>query len=146
MRRSFRFPTLGAFDLPDNISSCPQRDITTVPNQALTMLNNRTIKEQAAEICRAAIAAKPASNPEAIADLAWKYVYGRSITADEREQTVDFLQARYRQLAKTESDDAAETGGRRIVPGIVQHERIHLHAVIVVQTARISLDDADILE
>ena len=34
-RRSFRFPMLSAFDLPDNITSCGRRDITTVPNQAL---------------------------------------------------------------------------------------------------------------
>src|SRR6185503_12011445 len=48
VKRSFRFPMLSAFDLPDNITSCGRRDITTVPNQALTLLNNRTMREQAA--------------------------------------------------------------------------------------------------
>src|SRR6185369_9883386 len=35
VKRSFRFPQLSAFDLPDNVASCGQRDITTVPSQAL---------------------------------------------------------------------------------------------------------------
>ena len=39
---------LSAFDLPDNVTSCGRRDITTVPNQCLTLLNNRTMREQAA--------------------------------------------------------------------------------------------------
>src|SRR6185369_7226485 len=67
VRRSFRFPTLGAFDLPDNISSCPQRDVTTVPTQALTLLNKRTFKEQAAAFAERLIK-EAGNNPAAIAE------------------------------------------------------------------------------
>jgi hypothetical protein len=101
VRRSFRFPTLGAFDLPDNISSCPQRDITTVPNQALTMLNNRTVEEQAERFAERLLQ-ECGANPDALAETAWKYVYGRSMTMDEHEQTVAFLQS-CTDAAKTES-------------------------------------------
>jgi Protein of unknown function (DUF1553)/Protein of unknown function (DUF1549)/Planctomycete cytochrome C len=104
VRRSFRFPTLGAFDLPDNISSCPQRDITTVPNQALTMLNNRTVEEQAQKFAERLLR-EAGQEPEAVVDLAWKYIYGRSITADEREKTVDFLRA-HTGNSSTKSGDA----------------------------------------
>ena len=101
VRRSFRFPTLGAFDLPDNISSCPQRDITTVPNQALTMLNNRTFEEQAEKFAERLLR-EAGENPKSLAESAWKYAYGRSIAADELSRTVDFLQSRTEAL-KNES-------------------------------------------
>ena len=108
VRRSFRFPTLGAFDLPDNISSCPQRDITTVPNQALTMLNNRTIEEQAQKFAERLLR-ETGDQPEAVVDLAWKYIYGRTITTDEREKTVGFLRARQQFVDKI--GQCNETGG-----------------------------------
>jgi Protein of unknown function (DUF1553)/Protein of unknown function (DUF1549)/Planctomycete cytochrome C len=94
VRRSFRFPTLSAFDLPDNISSCARRDITTVPNQALTLLNNRTMKEQA-EAFAARLIAESDEKKSALADLAWRYVYGRTISDQEREQAEQFIQKRY---------------------------------------------------
>jgi hypothetical protein len=94
VRRSFRFPTLSAFDLPDNISSCARRDITTVPNQALTLLNNRTMKEQA-EAFAARLIAESDERKSALADLAWKYVYGRTISDQEREHVEQFIQKRY---------------------------------------------------
>jgi hypothetical protein len=90
VRRSFRFPTLGAFDLPDNISSCPQRDITTVPTQALTLLNNRTFKEQAAAFADRLLK-EANSDPAAIAELAWKYAYSRTIRPDEKQRMVEFI-------------------------------------------------------
>jgi hypothetical protein len=90
VRRSFRFPVLGAFDLPDNISSCPQRDITTVPNQALTLLNNKSFEEQAG-LFAMRLVHEAGEKPADIAALAWKYAYGRQIAADERERAVAFL-------------------------------------------------------
>jgi hypothetical protein len=41
-RRSFRFPFFEAFDPANNGASCPTRQTTTVPAQALTLLNNHT--------------------------------------------------------------------------------------------------------
>jgi Protein of unknown function (DUF1553) len=102
VRRSFRFPTLGAFDLPDNISSCPQRDITTVPNQALTMLNNRTVQEQAERFAERLIK-ECGEHPQQLAEAAWKYAYGRSITAEERDHAIGFIRA---QLETTKSNTA----------------------------------------
>ncbi len=90
VRRSFRFPTLGAFDLPDNIASCPQRDITTVPTQALTLMNNRTFKEQAAAFADRLM--KEAGNdPSEIVSLAWQYAYNRRIRSDEKGRMIEFL-------------------------------------------------------
>ncbi len=93
VRRSFRFPTLGAFDLPDNIASCPQRDITTVPTQALTLMNNRTFKEQSAAFADRLLN-EAGNSPSAIAALAWKYAYNRDIQPDEHKQIAEFIGSR----------------------------------------------------
>jgi len=92
-KRSFRFPTLSAFDLPDNISSCGQRDITTIPNQALTLLNNYTIQQQAEAFAKRLLR-ETNGDPGALVALAWRYAYGRNITGAERQQAVEFIQSR----------------------------------------------------
>src|SRR5262249_55642587 len=75
VKRSFRFPTLSAFDPPENVFSCGQRDATIIPNQALTLLNNRTFKEQAAVFAERLLR-EAGEDPEAVAALAWRYVFG----------------------------------------------------------------------
>jgi hypothetical protein len=92
-RRSFRFPPLGAFDLPETTASCGRRDCTIVPNQGLTLLNSRTVREQAVGFaCR--LLRETDRSPEAVAARAWLYGYGRRIADDERRKAVAFLRDR----------------------------------------------------
>jgi hypothetical protein len=92
-KRSFRFPMLSAFDLPDNITSCGRRDITTVPSQALTLLNNRTMREQATAFATRLL--KETNNRlDAVPAQAWLHAYGRTISATERNEALAFLKAR----------------------------------------------------
>jgi hypothetical protein len=93
VKRSFRFPMLSAFDLPDNISSCGRRDITTVPNQALTLLNNRTMQEQAAAFAER-IWRETNGQLDAVPARAWRYAYSRQISDEERTRAMAFLQRR----------------------------------------------------
>jgi hypothetical protein len=93
IKRSFRFPMLSAFDLPDNISSCGRRDVTTVPNQALTLLNNRTMQEQAAAFAER-LTRETDGKPHNVAARAWAYAYGRAISDEERTTAVEFLKTR----------------------------------------------------
>jgi hypothetical protein len=93
VKRSFRFPVFSAFDLPDNVSSCGQRDVTTVPTQALTLLNNHTVHDQARAFAQRLLR-ETDSSPAAVAALAWEYAYGRTIADDERRQVVAFLDER----------------------------------------------------
>jgi mono/diheme cytochrome c family protein len=97
-RRSFRFPALGAFDPPENVASCGQRDCTVVPNQALTLLNNRGVREHAAAFADRLLRETDRS-AEAVADRAWLVAYGRKITDDERDEAVAFLRAREKAAA-----------------------------------------------
>src|SRR5204863_9506079 len=85
VKRSFRFPMRSAFDLPDNVNSCGQRDSTIVPNQALTLLNHAAVQEQARAFARRLLRETDGS-PGAVAALAWQYAYGRQIADDERQR------------------------------------------------------------
>ncbi len=108
IKRSFRFPTLSAFDLPDNISSCGLRDVTTVPNQALAMLNNRSMLEQARVFARRIIQ-ETGWNAERWVNLAWRHAYGRPVLPQERQRALDFLAttADARRIAPSSSSETA---------------------------------------
>ncbi len=93
VKRSFRFPMLSAFDLPDNITSCGRRDITTIPNQALTLLNNRSMREQAAAFA-SRLLRETKNSLDAVPARAWPLVYARPISAEELASTSAFLRAR----------------------------------------------------
>jgi hypothetical protein len=107
VKRSFRFPMLSAFDLPENTASCGRRDITTVPNQALTLMNNRTIRQQAAAFADRLLR-ESRGDPSAIPARAWTLAYGRHITPEEYETVEDFLRTRI-QASADDSDDATRT-------------------------------------
>jgi hypothetical protein len=92
VKRSFRFPALGAFDLPENVFSCGQRDTTVIPNQALTLLNNRTIQEQARTFAERLLR-ETQGDLQAVPALAWSHAYGRRITPEEHEKVAAFFQA-----------------------------------------------------
>jgi hypothetical protein len=109
VKRSFRFPMLSAFDLPDNITSCGRRDITTVPNQALTMLNNRTMREQAAAFA-ARVLKEVDGDLEVAPARAWLHAYGRPITEEEGEQAMAFLRERGGGVGGAGAESEAGTG------------------------------------
>ncbi len=90
VKRSFRFPTLSAFDLPDNITSCGRRDITTVPNQALTLMNNSLVQELAGTFADRLLR-ETDGRPATVAERAWRIAFGRTITPAERTAAENFL-------------------------------------------------------
>jgi hypothetical protein len=46
-KRTVRVPFMETFDLPDNFSSCPMRNVSTVAPQALTLMNGPFVIESA---------------------------------------------------------------------------------------------------
>ena len=107
-RRSFRFPALSAFDPPENIVSCGRRDCTIVPNQALTLLNNRGTREQASALA-ARLLRETDGTPEAVAARVWDYLYNRPISEDERKVVLAFLQEREKAVGDASAARAAIT-------------------------------------
>jgi hypothetical protein len=92
-QRLQRHPFLGLFDEPDTNASTGQRSCSTVPLQALYLLNNPFPRAQAEGLARRLIAS--GSNLAARLVEAYERTWGRPPTRAEAARAADYLQ-RYR--------------------------------------------------
>jgi hypothetical protein len=106
VRRNTRYPMFEAFDMPDTHESCPRRDVTTSPIQALTMLNSAPAMEWA-EGLAARVLEGGGDNREAQIAVAYKLAYSRPPTAEESKIAFEFLQ-RHREIIASR----VKSGGR----------------------------------
>jgi hypothetical protein len=90
VRRNFPFPMFEVFDSPDNSVSCPRREVTNVPTQALWLLNNRTAFEQARAFAKKLIASD-GPHPEKWACDAWRTALGRTPSDQEQREAVSLI-------------------------------------------------------
>jgi hypothetical protein len=81
VKRTFQQPMAQSFDGPDGILSCPRRNESTTAPQSLELLNSSFTMDRAK-----ALAAK-VSSPED----AWKAIYGRVPSAEEKSAADEFL-------------------------------------------------------
>jgi hypothetical protein len=102
VRRTFVYPMFAAFDPPELMTSCPRRQETTVPTQALTLLNNPVVREQSAAFARRLVQ-ECGDDPEKIAARAWMLAFGRPIRAKEMEKAVRFLEDRSTALGDSQA-------------------------------------------
>ncbi len=107
-KRSLVVPLLEVFDLCDTTRSSPQRNVTTMPTQALTLFNSEFIVQQAAHLARR-LRAEAGDDPGAQIDLAWRLALCRPPTADEAAAMRQFLADEIRQLRSERGDAASET-------------------------------------
>ncbi len=80
---------LAVFDLPDPSQESGRRTVTTVPTQALTLLNSPFVKECAAAIAKRT-AEETADAPARISNI-YLTVYGREPAGDELKETLKFV-------------------------------------------------------
>ncbi len=92
-RRTFLYPLFAAFDPPEVMVSCPRRQNTTVPTQALALLNSPVAHEQAAAFARRLLRE---CNGNVVQTLphAWALAFGRPVTVPEAARAVQFLKQR----------------------------------------------------
>ena len=90
IRRNTRYPMFETFDLPDTHESCPRRDITTSPLQALTLLNSEVVLEWARGFA-GRVLFSAGLDPDAQIDRAYRLAYSRHPTGEEKEAALDFL-------------------------------------------------------
>lgn len=90
IRRNTRYPMFETFDLPDTHESCPRRDITTSPLQALTMLNSEVVLEWARAFA-GRLLFSAGLDPAAQIDMAYRLAYSRHPTSEEKDTALDFL-------------------------------------------------------
>jgi hypothetical protein len=92
-RRTFLFPMLDAFDPPDVMTSCPHRFETTVPTQALALLNSAIAQSQAREFARRLLA-ECGGDLARIPARAWLLAFNRAIAPPEEARVLKFFKRR----------------------------------------------------
>jgi mono/diheme cytochrome c family protein len=92
VRRSVLMPMLEAFDSPTTTQSCEQRLTTTVPTQALQLMNDRFTGEQAAIMARRVIADVGQNAEQQVREVYWRSL-SREPTDDELSDCVSFLRS-----------------------------------------------------
>jgi hypothetical protein len=93
VRRTFTYPLFAAFDPPEVMTSCARRLQTTVPTQALTLLNSPLARAQAEAFARRLLR-ECGDEPGRLIDRAWRLAFGRGATAAEAERARAFLRVR----------------------------------------------------
>ncbi len=81
-KRGLPFPMFEVFDLPDQNTSCGRRNVSTVPTQALTLLNDEFVLRQAKLFADRVKEAAP-NDPAKQIDMAYRIALARA--ADEKE-------------------------------------------------------------
>jgi hypothetical protein len=89
VRRNFQNPMLLAFDLPAPASTMGRRNVSHVPAQALTLLNDPLVLDQARLWARRVDARL--SSRDAVIDDLFESAFGRPPTAAERAQVTAFV-------------------------------------------------------
>jgi hypothetical protein len=91
VKRSLRHPLLSSFDAPDTDTGCAVRVSTTVPTQALGMLNSKFMKEQAEALAKRLEEERPGDVKAQIA-LAIRLTTGRTPDAKEIDEDAAFIE------------------------------------------------------
>jgi hypothetical protein len=90
VRRNFLNPMFLAFDTPAPFSCMGRRNISNVPAQALILLNDPMVIEQA-RLWADRIGAMPAPDDRGRLDRAFRLAFGRPPSDDEARSCLDFL-------------------------------------------------------
>jgi hypothetical protein len=92
IRRNFLPSFLLAFDMPVPFQAMGRRTVTNVPAQALTLMNDPFVMEQAAVWARKTLRDESLP-PEARIDTMYRQAFARRPTAEERAAAFEFLTA-----------------------------------------------------
>jgi len=90
VKRSNLIPLLQLFDAPDSIQGIGNRDVTTVPPQALAMMNSPVVRQLAEKFARRLPAAADVALAERIGE-AYRLALSRPPTEVESEQMTMFI-------------------------------------------------------
>ena len=127
IRRNAHNPFLEAFDAPKPTTTRGRRDVTNVPAQSLTMLNDPFVIDQAAKWSGDLVGRQPAPG-DRVGGM-YERAFARSPTASESRATLEYVAA----LEKEHADVPDETARRRLVWQDVAHALFCLKEFIYVE-------------
>ncbi|MDE0735716.1 MAG: DUF1549 and DUF1553 domain-containing protein, partial [Pirellulaceae bacterium] len=102
VKRSNLIPLLQLFDAPDSIQGIGDRDVTTVPPQALAMMNSPVIRQLAEKFSKR-LQAGPEITPENQVGEAYQLALSRQPTESEMEQMVEFIKSQASSYGATDA-------------------------------------------
>jgi hypothetical protein len=105
VKRSELLPVMTMFDAPEPTQSIGERIVTTVPTQALAMMNSPFVRQQAEKLASQIRPDVDGEISDAI-ERGYKIVLGRSPSSDESTRMVAFIASQ-----STESENAATNPG-----------------------------------
>ena len=97
-QRRYPYPELVTFDAPDSLNSCPRRDRSTTPLQALTLLNDPVFFE-ASQALAVRLLQEKSSTEERI-DYSYRLCLGRAARPEEKQRMLQYLQQRKELLTR----------------------------------------------
>jgi hypothetical protein len=89
-KRGLPMPMLDVFDLPNQNIACGARNVTTVPTQALTLMNNEFVLNQARLFAERLEEAAPGDVAKQV-DLAYQIALTRVPQPEEKQMALNFL-------------------------------------------------------
>ena len=92
-KRGLPYPLLDIFDLPNQNISCGARNVSTVPTQALTLLNDEFVLRQAQLLANRLQETEP-TDPAKQIELAYRLAVGRAPEDSELRVNLEFLKTR----------------------------------------------------
>lgn len=98
--RSSPPPELAAFDLPDFTSVVGQRDVSTVPSQALHLFNNVFVIDQSKHFAR--LVMNETASPEGRVRIAWERAFSREPNPAEIDKALELVRATEAELSDAE--------------------------------------------
>ncbi len=105
VKRQLQLPMLELFDAPSTSHSCARRSESLVPTQALVLMNDEFVREQAAHF--AARVSRLESNEESRVALVLNMALGRAATAERVTEGVAFCKQQTGRLVATGSSQQA---------------------------------------
>jgi len=89
VKRGLVLPMLEVLDLADTVASCPQRQVTTVAPQALSLFHGEFVNQQANHFA-ARLVREAGTDPAKQLQLAWRLALGRDPTSTELSTMLAF--------------------------------------------------------
>jgi len=99
VKRNLRYPLFENFDMPDTHESCPRRNVTTTPLQALHLLNSELML-QWAEAFAARVLKSAGCDLDSQIDAAYRLAFSRRPEITEKETVRKFFERQRNLIAE----------------------------------------------
>jgi hypothetical protein len=115
-QRRYPYPGLVTFDAPDSLNSCPRRDRSTTPLQALTLMNDPVFFEAAQALAVRLLQERTGDAGERL-DHAYRLCLGRAPRPEEKERMFQYLQQR-KEMVLRKPDSIEKTFPSKTLDGV----------------------------